>query len=418
MRITPDPFANQIQAPTSAVAQRNLTRSLLGWTFTRLIDSHFTPAEHPGYWALHLAEVARLVYSDEAAVRSHLSVNDCIHIHWFDSGPTQAVGYVHENQACLIFRGTHGVEDWRVDATFILYGSPGRHLGFHHAWKAVEQDVIAWLRTLPPHAGLVTAGHSLGGALAVLSAFELSEHQLVSAVRTFGAPRVGAIEFAHAYNHRLASVTGQFKFGADAVTIIPPPPLFVHVCPALRIDASFAAEGSSQPISMLGIIAQGYNFTQIPDSLFSKEPITAAVLVALTFVVFFTKLPSYMLSHMPVWVNTIAHTHLGAAALIAISIPLLQQLTYLIPMRIPSVLRWILSLTIIAAIAALHVNLLWIVPTLVWTFIISVFLLRALLPSAIDHKMLGYLNALGRPMGASISPFNPNADVYRQLDLK
>jgi hypothetical protein len=61
-------------------------------------------------------------------------------------------------------------------------------------------------------------------------------------------------------------------------------------------------------------------------------------------------------------------------------------------------------LTIIAAIAALHVNLLWIVPTVVWTFIISVFLLRALLPSATDHKMLGYLNALGRPMGRLYLP--------------
>jgi hypothetical protein len=102
-------------------------------------------------------------------------------------------------------------------------------------------------------------------------------------------------------------------------------------------------------------------------------------------------------------------THLGGAALIAISIPLLQQLTYLIPMPIPSALRWILSLTIIAAIAALHVNLLWIVPTLVWTFIVSVFLLRALLPSATDHKMLGYLNALARPpIDNSFAPFNPN----------
>jgi hypothetical protein len=73
-------------------------------------------------------------------------------------------------------------------------------------------------------------------------------------------------------------------------------------------------------------------------------------------------------------------------------------------MRLPSVLPWILSFTIIAVIAALHVNLLWIIPTVVWTFIISVFLLRALLPSATDHKMLGYLNAPGRPMGRLYLP--------------
>jgi hypothetical protein len=420
MRITPDPFANRIQPLSASPAQQNSTRSLLGWTFTRPSDSYFTPIEHPGYWALHLAESARLVYSDKGPVESRLNANSCTNFQWFNSGSTQAAGYLHENHACLVFRGTQEkeIEDWGVDATCILYGSPGRHLGFHRAWKAVEPDVVAWLLTLPPHSGLVTAGHSLGGALAILSAFDLSQHQSISAVRTFGAPRVGAIEFALSYNQRLASVTSQFKFGADAVTIIPPPPLFVHVCPALRINASFADAGPPKPLSMLGLIAQGYNYTQIPDSLFSKEPITAAILVALTFVALFTKLPGYLLTHLSVWVNAIAHTYLGAVALIAISIPLVQQLTYLIPMRIPSALRWILSLAIIATIAALHVNLLWIIPTLVWTFVISVFLLRALLPSATDHKMLGYLNALGRPIGDSISPFNPNIDAYRQLDLK
>jgi len=128
-------------------------------------------------------------------------------------------------------------------------------------------------------------------------------------------------------------------------------------------------------------------------------------------------LPEYLLTHLPVWINVIAHNRLGAAALIAISIPLVQQLTYLIPMRIPSALRWILSLAIIVALDALHVKLLRIVPTVVWAFILSVLLLRALLPSATDHKMLGYLNALG-PIGDPIFPFNPNVDVYHQLDLK
>jgi hypothetical protein len=41
------------------------------------------------------------------------------------------------------------------------------------------------------------------------------------------------------------------------------------------------------------------------------------------------------------------------------------------------------------------------------------------LPSATDHKMLGYLNALARPpIDNSVAPFNPNHDLYRQLDLK
>jgi hypothetical protein len=47
---------------------------------------------------------------------------------------------------------------------------------------------------------------------------------------------------------------------------------------------------------MLGFTAQGYNYTQIPDLFFSKEPFTAAVLVALTLLILFTKLPGICLA--------------------------------------------------------------------------------------------------------------------------
>jgi hypothetical protein len=114
MRITPDPFANQLQPLSASPAQQNSTRSLLGWTFTRPSDSYFTPIEHPGYWALHLAESARLVYSDKGPVESRLNANSCTNFQWFNSGSTQAAGYLHENHACLVFRGTQEkeIEDW------------------------------------------------------------------------------------------------------------------------------------------------------------------------------------------------------------------------------------------------------------------------------------------------------------------
>ncbi len=169
---------------------------------------------------------------------------------------------------------------------------------------------------------------------------------------------------------------------------------------------------------MIAVLAKSFNYTQIPDSAFDKEPVTAAIFVALTFTILFTHVPAYLFAHLPVWLSSIAHNRFGAATLIAISIPMLQQLTYLIPLRIPSAVRWVLAIATIAAITALHVNLLWIVPTLVWTFLIGVFLLRALMPSVSDHHMGGYLEALARPYNFdSYGDLDPNSNVYRWLGL-
>jgi len=132
----------------------------------------------------------------------------------------------------------------------------GRHLGFQLAFRAIERDVLAWLQPLQQsHAGIITGGHSLGGALAILSAFELqNQDHHISGVHTFGTPRVGGVDFAVAYRRRLAPVTWRFKWGSDAVTIIPPPPLFIHVCWALNLN--FNPSFDLDPISALVALAQ------------------------------------------------------------------------------------------------------------------------------------------------------------------
>jgi Lipase (class 3) len=99
--------------------------------------------------------------------RLFLVDNDCTHEDWFNCGSTQAVGYLHENHACLVFRGTQQPEDWTVNLKAFLYGSPGRHFGFHRAFKTVERGVLTWLQKTSTYsyAGTITAGHSLGGGI-------------------------------------------------------------------------------------------------------------------------------------------------------------------------------------------------------------------------------------------------------------
>jgi triacylglycerol lipase len=71
------------------------------------------------------------------------------------------------------------------------------------------------------------AGHSLGGALAVVAAdrfFGTDQREaLLSAVYTFGMPRPGNASFKSRYDKRFGIRTFRFVYGADVVTTVAPP---------------------------------------------------------------------------------------------------------------------------------------------------------------------------------------------------
>ena len=418
---------------TGGPPANTFSRSVLRWSFTRPADALFTPSMHPDYWSAHLAWAADLVYLPEAAVRVRLEPHDCASVAWFDQGSTQAVGYLHQGHACLVFRGTQELVDWRVNACCVLYGSPGRHLGFHFAWKAVSQDVLRWLASLPAHAGICVAGHSLGGALALISALDLCERFSVVGVRTFGCPRVGSIEFSLVYGRCLSKVTQQFKYGTDAVTIIPPMPFFVPVSYARRITAveqpyagSLASLVIPQPevplhvylaravdmcviytAGIFGASDLGAARSSPASSRRTQEPL-AILLGVLVLLIVWTHMPSYLLSHGRAWSHSVGHSRTSAFVLALIAVPLVQQLSYLVPLRIHSALRWVLAIAAIAVPASLHLHLLWLVPVFVvvatWIFLGGVFLLRLLEPSVADHTMSGYILRLPIEKSAYAKP--------------
>jgi predicted lipase len=92
----------------------------------------------------------------------------------------------------------------------------GLHIGFERAvetvWPAIQAAIAS--RTMPGQP-LFFTGHSLGGALAILTAaraaFEPNVHNIV--VYTFGSPRTGGATFFDTYTRcwatpRSASFTG------------------------------------------------------------------------------------------------------------------------------------------------------------------------------------------------------------------
>ncbi len=127
----------------------------------------------------------------------------------------------------VVFRGTEGaqgVRDWLTNLQHGMHKAPSSwgdlrvHKGFYNALSTVYQSVRNRVReTRTANQKVFLTGHSLGGALATLCAFRL--HQVggvtVNGVYTFGAPRVGDLNFANKYNDILKSKTFRWVYKND-----------------------------------------------------------------------------------------------------------------------------------------------------------------------------------------------------------
>ena len=193
---------------------------------------------------------------------------------------------VRRDVAVVAFRGTepNSLENWleNLDAhhsEWELFPEPGEvvppppvrvHAGFLDSWRELRGDTFAALADIAnarfsrkgknkdARLPVVVTGHSLGGALATLAAFELAAsgyetsrtsgspsvsprnvdgvekvstepppppppraRALVAGVRTFGSPRVGDILFAAAYRAVLGDRTWRVTHAHDVVPSVP-----------------------------------------------------------------------------------------------------------------------------------------------------------------------------------------------------
>ena len=100
------------------------------------------------------------------------------------------------------------------------------HTGFYEALSSVWDQLMMRLEEHGARRkSLWITGHSLGGALGTLVAATFGL-QLVNmgfnGVYTFGQPRIGNVEFAKNFNHRLGAKAFRFVNKNDIVTRIPP----------------------------------------------------------------------------------------------------------------------------------------------------------------------------------------------------
>lgn len=131
---------------------------------------------------------------------------------------TSTVAYVHFSADCnyVVFRGTNSLGDWvfNLSAIPVYYNKRWTHGGFAAAHKSVWKRIE---RLLDPDKKTVVVGHSLGGALAELTAWACKDFKDLSMI-TFGKPNVFFRGSRKKMNH---NVQLSYVSGSDVVTRIP-----------------------------------------------------------------------------------------------------------------------------------------------------------------------------------------------------
>ena len=124
------------------------------------------------------------------------------------------VGYLpSDNSIYVAFRGSLSIQNWITDLNIdkVKYKTRPEcncqvHEGFYNATLSVFDAVLAEvkrLKALYPSYSVKTTGHSLGGAIAQLTAMELINAGIDTTMINFGQPRVGDEDYATFSNNFL-----------------------------------------------------------------------------------------------------------------------------------------------------------------------------------------------------------------------
>ena len=148
-------------------------------------------------------------------------------------GTNELIPGLSRRKACFIVAT-------RPDATFVAFAgtdplkpqdvitdintgvtTEGLHQGFSEAAGAVQDKVEDAITRGGAGKPLFFTGHSLGGALAMISAMRTRAAQ-ITAVYTFGGARAGDQQFFDSYAPNLRSSTFRLVHGTDIVPSVPP----------------------------------------------------------------------------------------------------------------------------------------------------------------------------------------------------
>jgi len=208
--------------------------------------------------ALGLARACQLTYGrDLESVRRVIverwGFDDCVPFN-----VENVEGYVAWDTDAVVvaFRGTTSIGDWLTNLDLLstnrTYGAV--HSGFHEAYTAVRDPIVAALQDADAHNKFVwLTGHSLGGALATVALAELHEELSEAGLCTFGQPRTVDDQAAHYIRNQVHAPVVRYVNDEDLVARVPPG--YVHVGTEIRFDADGEPEEREWVLEALSLPA-------------------------------------------------------------------------------------------------------------------------------------------------------------------
>jgi triacylglycerol lipase len=150
--------------------------------------------------------------------------------------------------AMVAFRGTQDVKDWLDDLDAVpvdyqaVHGIGLAHMGFQLVYEHVRGSLSTLLTTRCAGVQrILITGHSLGGAVAVLSGFDIARNIVAGAVPefcTFAGPRAVDPGFSGKFNAAFPICNRVVNF-MDVVPQVPLPPLYEHVGQEQEVHGGF-----------------------------------------------------------------------------------------------------------------------------------------------------------------------------------
>jgi len=174
-----------------------------------------SPTHYKGFHSFGFDEMISFAPDDNRLISHELAAG------WTSESARGYIG-ANENGIVLAFRGTDDVTDWLINLNVVQIEDHGAlvHRGFCQAlttvWPRIEAKLLALLDHRPRKIWIT--GHSLGGALATLTALRIQRMGIGQLETfTFGQPRVGDRVMAG----QITSPFYRFAYYADPVCMAP-----------------------------------------------------------------------------------------------------------------------------------------------------------------------------------------------------
>ncbi|KAL2157625.1 hypothetical protein VTH06DRAFT_6004 [Thermothelomyces fergusii] len=149
-----------------------------------------------------------------------------------------------DERIVVSFRGSSSIANWITDFDFIqvscdLTSDCLVHRGFNRAWEEVADAVLNGLasaKAAHPNYKIAVTGHSLGGAVATITAAHIRRAGFAADLYTYGSPRVGNEAFVD-FVTRQAGAEYRVTHADDPVPRLPPTIFnYRHTSPEYWID--------------------------------------------------------------------------------------------------------------------------------------------------------------------------------------